>query len=236
MTAAGFLALVAAVAMGLLVAAWRYLPRRGFAIVLLGLPLWLVYVGTLSASGVVADSSLRPPGIVYVFGPVVLFMVLFAARSPAAAGVAARLPLGLLIGAQSYRVAVEIGLHRLNTEGLVPSVMTYAGGNVDIAIGLSAPVVAWLVVSGRCGRRAALGWNVIGLLALANVAARAILSAPGPMHLWHTEVPNVAIGLFPYTYLAGFFAPLAVLLHILSIRALRARSPDRGGRLAAAGA
>jgi hypothetical protein len=235
MTAAFFLVLAAAVAAGVLAAAWRFLPRRDFIPVMLGLPLWLAYVGTLSASGVIRDLSLRPPGIVYVFAPVVLFMVLFAVRSRAGARVASSMPLGLLIGAQSFRVAVEVGLHRLGSEGLVPALMTYEGGNVDIVIGLSAPLVAWLVTKGRMGRRAALGWNVIGLLALANVAARAVLTSPGPMNLLHTDVPNVAIGLFPFTYLAGFFAPMAVLLHILSIRALRSPSPNLGTRVAMAG-
>jgi hypothetical protein len=228
--------LAGALAASLLIAAWRYLPRQGFTLVMVGLPLWLAYVGTLSAWGVVRDTTLRPPGIVFVFAPVIVFMVLFAVRSRAARVAASRIPLGLLIGAQSFRVAVEIGLHRLGSEGLVPALMTYEGGNVDIFIGLSAPIVAWLVASGRIGRRAALAWNVLGLLALANVATRAVLTAPGPMNILHTEVPNLAIGLFPYTYLAGFFAPLAVLLHILSIRALRPLSPGRGAQLAAAGA
>jgi hypothetical protein len=233
-TAAFFLALAALLTTGLLIASWLYLPRRGFAVVMVGLPLWLAYVGALSASGLIRDPGLRPPGIVYVFLPVVLFMVAFAVRSKAGALVASRVPVVLLIGAQSFRVAVELGLHRLGNEGLVPSLMTYEGGNLDIFIGLSAPIVAWLVASGRMGRRAALAWNVVGLLALANVAMRAVLTAPGPLHLWPSDVPNVAIGFFPYTYLAGFFAPLAVLLHILSIRALRS-SPDMGLRIAAAG-
>ena len=235
MTAGFFLVLATALAAGVLVAARRYLPRRGFIAVMLGLPLWLAYVGALSALGVIRDTNLRPPGVVYVFAPLVLFMVLFAVRSKAGARVASSMPLGLLIGAQSFRVAVEVGLHRLGSEGLVPALMTYEAGNVDIVIGLSAPLVAWLVTSGRMGRRAALVWNVIGLLALANVAARAVLTAPGPMNVLHTAVPNVAIGLFPYTYLAGFFAPMAVLLHILSIRALRSTAPHPGMRVAAAG-
>jgi hypothetical protein len=106
--------------------------------------------------------------------------------------------------------------------------MTYEGGNVDIVLGLSAPVVAWLLVTGRMGRPLALGWNVLGLLALANVALRAVLTAPGPLNWLHTDVPNLAIGLFPFTYLAGFFAPLAVLLHILAIRTLRAPARAQG--------
>ena len=40
------------------------------------------------------------------------------------------------------------------------------------------------------------------------------------MNLIHLEVPNLAIGMFPFTFIAGFCAPLAVVLHVLSISAL----------------
>ncbi len=217
-----FLTLAATLGMAILVTAWRHLSRRSFRVVLWGLPVWVAYVGALAWAGVIRNASLRPPGIVYVFGPVLLFMALFAIRSNAALVTARRLPAGLLIGAQCFRVAVEIGLDRLGEEGLVPRLMTYRGGNIDILVGLSAPLIAWLFVRDRMGPRAVLAWNAMGLVALANVAARSVLSAPGPLHLLHTEVPNLAVGIFPYTYLAGFFAPLAVLLHILSMRAIAA--------------
>ena len=70
--------------------------------------------------------------------------------------------------------------------------------------------MAWLSTRGRGGLYAALAWNVIGLLALANVVVRSALTSPGPLHLLDTEVVNRAIGTFPYTLIAGFLAPLAV--------------------------
>jgi hypothetical protein len=53
------------------------------------------------------------------------------------------------------------------------------------------------------------------------------------LKLMSTEVPNVAMGIFPYTFIPGFFAPLAVTLHVLAIRAIAtlhrdARSPASG--------
>jgi hypothetical protein len=44
------------------------------------------------------------------------------------------------------------------------------------------------------------------------------------LKLISTEVPNVAMGMFPYAFIPGFFAPLAVTLHVLAIRAIAARS------------
>jgi hypothetical protein len=99
--------------------------------------------------------------------------------------------------------------------------MTLAGGNIEIIVAATAPVAAWLVGRGPTGRKVTWGWNLIGLLSLANIVTRAVLNAPGPLNLIHTEVPDQAILLFPFTYILGFMAPLALALHILAFRALR---------------
>ena len=98
--------------------------------------------------------------------------------------------------------------------------LTFAGANVEIYIGASAPVIAWLSMRGRWGQRLALLWNVLGLLSLANVLIRAVLTAPGPLNLIHAEVPNRMIGTFPFMFIPGFFVPLAVALRVLAIRSI----------------
>jgi hypothetical protein len=223
MTAGLFILGVLLLAGAVLLSARRYLSAAHAQVVMLGLPAWLLYVGLLSWTGVIADLTLRPPGILFVLLPVFLFIGLFAVRSQAGLQAAVGLPIGLLIGAQVFRVPVEIGLHRLWAEGLVPRLMTYEGGNVDLFVGLTAPLVAWLAARGAAGRRLAVGWNVVGLLALLNIIVRSALTAPGPFHLLESEVPNLAIATFPFTFLAGFFAPMAVLLHVLSLRRLAAQ-------------
>jgi hypothetical protein len=98
---------------------------------------------------------------------------------------------------------------------------------VDIYIGASAPVIAWLSTRGRRGLRIALAWNALGLLALTNVVVRAVLTAPGPLNLLHTEVPNRMMGTFPFLLIPGFFVPLAVVLHVLAIRAINSQRESR---------
>jgi len=198
----------------------RYLRGRLRAL-LIGLPLWLLYVGLLSFSGVVSNTALSAPGIVYVAVPPVVFVLLVFARSGAGAGIAAAFPGWIIIGMQAFRIGVELLLHQLWADGLAPRVVTYSGGNLDILIGLSAPLIAWASTRGRWGERLALGWNVAGLLTLANAITLSALAAPG-LNVIHSEVPDVAIGAFPFTYIAGFFAPLALALHAFSIRGLRA--------------
>ena len=198
----------------------RYLRERLRAL-LIGLPSWLLYVGLLCYFGVLSNTALRPPGIVYVAFPAVLFVVLVFALSGAGARIASSFPFWVIIGMQTFRIGVELLLHRLWVDGLAPRMVTYRGGNIDILIGLSAPLIAWISTRGRWGEWLALGWNVVGLLTLTNAITLSALTAPG-LTLIHSEVPNMAIGVFPFTYIAGFFAPLAMALHALSIRGLRA--------------
>jgi hypothetical protein len=76
----------------------------------------------------------------------------------------------------------------------------------------------------------ALAWNLLGLLSLANVVIRAVLTAPGPFNLIHAEVPNRILGTVPFLFIPGFFVPLAVSLHVLAVRLivirLRTTIPD----------
>jgi len=223
MTATIFLGFLAFMAVVIVALAARYLPRWTLLVMLAGLPLWLLYVGALSYFGVVRNPALRPPGAALIFLPVFLFVFLFLARSSAGRRIALAFPLWVILGTQSFRVGVELFLHQLWVNGLAPRMLTYEGGNADILIGATAPLMAWLSTKGRPGMRLALLWNALGLLSLANVAFRAMMTAPGRLNFIHAEVPNTAIGTFPFTYIAGFFAPLALVLHVLAIRALRMR-------------
>jgi hypothetical protein len=101
--------------------------------------------------------------------------------------------------------------------------LTFEGANVDIYVGASAPLFAWLATRGRLGVKFALAWNVLGLLALTNVVIRAVLTAPGPFNLIHAEVPNLMMGAFPFMFIPAFFVPLAVVLRVLAISAIRSR-------------
>lgn len=213
--------------MGLFVAAtaMRYLRPKAAATAIVAMVLWLAYAGLLGYYGVVGNPDL--PGPAFLLIPVFLFVFLFLTRSEPAAQIAYTVPLSLLIGAQVFRIGVEITLHKLWLVGLAPRMLTYSGANFDIVVGLSAPLVAILYARGVIGERAALVWNALGIVFLLNVAVRALLTAPGPLHLLLTEVPNRAIGIYPFSYIPGFLAPLALTLHVLAIRALRARRRDR---------
>ena len=145
-----------------------------------------------------------------------LFVAFALVRGNLGARIAAGVPAGFLIGLQGFRVGVELILHSAHTLRLAPRMLTFEGANVDILIGLSAPILGWLVWRRDLSSRWSLLWNVLGLLSLLNVITRSALTAPGPLHLLATELPNLVIGTFPTTFIAGFFAPLAVAFYLQS--------------------
>jgi len=221
MSATLFLGFVASMLALVLAVSARFLSGRLRAVAMAALPAWLVYVGLLGYAGVIRNTTMRPPGIVFLFVPlaVILAFLILRVRSAAGTRVALAFPLWILLGMQCFRVIVELFLHQLWIEGLIPKMLTFAGANVDIYIGASAPFVAWAATRGESFRKGILVWNVVGLGVLANVVIRAVLTAPGPMNLVHAEVPNRMIGTFPFMFIPGFFVPLAVVLHVLAIRA-----------------
>ena len=102
--------------------------------------------------------------------------------------------------------------------------MTFAGGNYDILIGLSAPVVAYYCFNKKSwSPRVALLWNFAGLLLLANIVAIAILSTPYPFRHFMNEPANTIVFYFPFVWLPSVLVPFALLLHLLSIKRLMAK-------------
>ncbi len=199
----------------------RYRDRRAAVRVAAGLGVWFVYAGAMGYLGVFRNTTSRPPGVAFLPGPVVIFLAFLIWRSRAR--VASAFPLWLFMAAQSFRIVVELFLHQLWSEGLIPRMLTFEGANVDIYIGASAPLAAWLATRGQAGLKFALAWNVAGLIALANVVVRAVLTTPGPFHLLQTDLPNLMMGTFPFFFVPGFFVPLAVVLHVFGIRGILAQ-------------
>jgi hypothetical protein len=229
MTSALFLGFVAVMTPFVVALIDHYINRRVALRVLAGLGVWFLYAGLMGHFGILGNSEMRPPGIVFIVVPVLLFLILFIVRPSASARGVLAFPLWLILGTQCFRVGVELFLHQLWIEGLVPTMLTFAGANVDIYIGLSAPLIAWLSTRGRWGLKLASVWNILGLLALLNVVARAVLTTPGPLNLIHAEVPDRMIGTFPFLFIPGFFVPLAVVLHLLAIRAINSRLRTENG-------
>lgn len=226
-TSALFLGLTAVMAVILVSGVARWVSRTAATAYATVIGVWLVYTGWLGISGVVTNPNLRPPGIMALGLPLVSLIAFFFFSGQSKKFQLA-VPVEFQMGVQGYRVAVELLLHQLWIEGMIPRMLTFEGANFDILIGISAPAAAWIATRPDWGRKAALAWNAFGLCMLGNVVVRSVLTAQGGPGLLLTEVPNRLPGTFPFVYLAAFLAPLAFCLHVTSIQTLlRTSTPPR---------
>lgn len=194
---------------------------RGVRLTGLALGGWLALTAVLAARGFFDDFYTMPPHMLLAIGPplLALLALVFAGRLDP---LLAALPRSWPVWAQAFRIVVEIVLWRLAVAGIAPELMTFTGRNVDILVGLSAPLVAYFCFVRRAWpERVAVWWNVAGILILLNVVLLAQLSAPTPFRVFETDPPTTFIADVPYIWLPAFLVPLAWALHAVSLRQLR---------------
>ena len=178
---------------------------------------WLLLSKTLADSNFFFDWTATPPRILFLPLTCLLTLIILN-RFSKFKELILSIPLWLPILIQSFRILVEASLWQLHRDGLIPIQMTFDGRNFDIFIGVTAPVLAFLVFRKMISSSVILVWNFVGLGLLINVMGTAATSIPGRLHLDWPGEPLTLIGGFPYVWIPGFLAPFAVALHVISIR------------------
>jgi hypothetical protein len=129
--------------------------------------------------------------------------------------------LEMLTWLHTIRFPVELLLYGLYVQGQVPERMTFTGGNPDILVGLTAPVMAYCVFTRKwISWQWLLAWNGVAVLLLLNVVIPAILAAPSVLQRIAFDQPNVAILKAPFIWLPGFVVPVVLLSHCITIARL----------------
>ncbi len=172
----------------------------------------------LAASGVLAQWHRVPPPFLPVIAVAVILAVVVAS-SAIGARAADQLSFAALVGFQSFRLPLELVMHRAASDGLMPVQMSFAGWNFDILTGLFAIPVAMLAARERAPRGLIVLWNLAGSVLLANIVSIAVASLPmfaafGPDRL------NTWVADPPYVWLPGVLVPAALFGHILTWRKL----------------
>jgi hypothetical protein len=194
--------------------------RGGLGLVALVLAVSLVIPGVLAGLGLLTRFSPLPaPALLVVL--MVTVGTVWLGLSRVGERLATGLPLAVLVGFQVFRVPLEWLLHRLYLEGVIPVEMTYAGRNFDVATGLTAALLATLLVRVRVPRAVVLAWNLLGLALLANIVTVAVLATPVPFRVFTEGPPNLLPSVVPYVWLPTVLVQAALLGHILVFRALR---------------
>ena len=195
--------------------------RNAWLGVMIPFTLWLALIWGSAINGVFRGDITPFPLIPFaIFLPVIIGTPIML-LSKRIGQVLDAMPASWLIALQAYRVlgsAFLIGWAR----GLVPGVFALPAGIGDVTTGLLAVPVAILLAAGRLeGRKAAVAWNVFGLLDFAIAVSIGLMIAPGPMQVIVPSIPNATAGIYPNVMVPAFAVPSSILLHVLSLRQLR---------------
>ena len=181
---------------------------------------WMALFAVLAEQGVLARFDARPPPLALAMGSFLLTGLLLGLSRVGAQF--ARLPLSWLIGAQAFRLPLELVMHQAAREGTMPVEMSFEGYNFDIVTGVTAIVVAFLAHRGRAPRWLLVGWNALGSLLLATIVTVAILASPMVRAFGdHPAHVNTWIAHFPFIWLGAVLVASAVFGHVVIFRALR---------------
>jgi hypothetical protein len=182
------------------------------------LGLWLAYLAILSSSEVLQEFSLPPRMPFLVVLPLFLLMA-FVLTTETAKTVVLTLTASYLIYVQSFRIIVELIIWGGYQEGFIPIQATFEGFNFDVVVGLTAVPVAHYARRVNASKKVIIAWNIAGLIILGNTVRVFITTAYFPEIFGHLE-PMVGMQFvqMPFLLVAGFFMPLAVFVHALSIK------------------
>jgi hypothetical protein len=195
--------------------------RNSWLAVLLPYTLWLSVVWSGAING-----AFRPGTSVVPLLPLAIFLPVIIGTpilllSKRMGQVLDAIPASWLIALQLYRVFGSVFLVGW-ARHLIPAVFALPAGTGDVITGLFAvPVAMSLATNTPNARKAAIVWNVFGLLDFAVAVSIGLMIAPGPLQMIVPSVPNVTVGIYPNVMIPAFAVPSSILLHALSLRQLK---------------
>lgn len=187
---------------------------------LAGIILWLLIQAITATLGFFTNFEVLPPRIAFAVLPSV-FVTIYLLFSKRFNAFLEKAPEEWLIYLQSFRFPLEIILWLGFLGGSIPFQMTFEGFNFDIIVGLTAYMAGFVFFArNRYRKLEAIIWNVFGLVLLVNIVSIAVVSTPSPFRIFMNEPANRIIAYFPFIWIPGFFVPLALALHLFSLKQL----------------
>ncbi|MEN9579050.1 MAG: hypothetical protein RJA70_2059 [Pseudomonadota bacterium] len=187
---------------------------------MVGLAVWLAVTALLAELGVLASLANSPKLGLYIVASNGLALAL--ALSPLGLRIISRVPIALVVGAQGFRLPLELVLHSWYEQGVLPIQMTYAGDNFDIVTGILSLVVGAFILFGdqkaTVRRWLVLGCNLVGFSLLLTVASIAVRSTPWPLRTYTNDPPVLLVFHAPYTWIVPICVAGALFGHVLVFR------------------
>lgn len=127
--------------------------------------------------------------------------------------------LALLTLLNTWRV-VGIVFIALYLQDLLPAQFALPAGIGDVIIGLTAPMVAYVLWKHPARRRLAITFHALGLLDLVLAITLGVTSAPGALQIFTAEPNTSPMTVLPEVLVPTFLVPIAVIVHITVLRIL----------------
>lgn len=197
--------------------------RRQRMIILIGFLIsWFSYLTVLSTQELLFDLTLPPKIPILIFIPLIITTVIFYYFNKNDLVLKA-IPKTYPIYYQTFRILVELLLLFTFYKNIIPETATFEGWNFDILMGISAPFIAYFVFRGNIKNLfLAKAWNILGIFMVLFVAF-IIASGFYQPQIWGSETQLVQFEFvkMPYLLIAGFLAPSAIFMHLVSLMQLR---------------
>jgi len=191
--------------------------RRTVTVVLIALCVWLLVTGALAHAGLLAVWHARPPRLPAI--PLLaLIAIILLNRTDGFRKLLDATPRHWPVAMQTFRIGVELAFWGLYASGGAPEQVTFEGRNFDVIVGLTAPFVAFAIARLNLKPGVVIAWNVLGILILSNTIVTTLSSMPGPLHINWPGMPFTAFAAWPFVWVPAFLAPLAIFIHVFSIR------------------
>jgi hypothetical protein len=225
----GFIVLPALVAAALIAIVWRAIgaagyPRRQAGALQIGLlvgaVVWMALTLSLAAGGLLRQFDWQPPPML-LLALAVFVLAGWLAFSRIGDAVVRHASWLSLVGLQTFRLPLELLMHRAYVEGVMPVQMSYSGRNFDVITGATAVALAVALATTAVPRWVIAVWNVVGAILLANILAIAIASMP-MFQLFGVDRLNLWVADPPFVWLVSVLVLTALAGHLLMFRKLRA--------------
>jgi len=181
--------------------------------------LWVVYLVTLSSTGIIHDFDFPPKMPLFVVVPALIIIIFLLTRT-ATSRLLENVPIYLLTGFQGFRIIVEVIIWLAYLEKILPVETTFEGYNYDVLVGLTAIPIAFYAFRNKLSKGLLIFWNVAGLFILANTVRVFIFSGFFPELLGLESSIGIEFLTPPLLFIAGIFMPMAVFIHALSLKKL----------------
>jgi hypothetical protein len=187
---------------------------RTLTIVLLA---WFLFSLIGGISGFFVTTTAPPVALgLAVILPIVLFLF-FYVKQGKLYGMLQKLDLRFIVLPQVGRI---LGLLFIVDyfRGLLPPEFAWPAGLGDFAIGVTAPLIAYLLRSNYAHKREVFViWNVLGIVDLVDAVTLGILHSQSSFGIFAGDPNTALLSVFPRNLVPTFLVPIFIILHIVAL-------------------